>query len=43
MLLCIDDAHWADHASLRFLNYLARRLEGLPIAVIAAARPTQIR
>ena len=40
-LLCIDDAHWADHASLRFLNYLARRLEGLPIAVIAAARPTR--
>jgi DNA-binding CsgD family transcriptional regulator len=41
LLLCIDDAHWADHASLRFLNYLARRLEGLPIAVIAAARPVR--
>ena len=41
LLLCIDDAHWADHASLRFLTYLARRLEGLPIAVIAAARPTR--
>ena len=41
LLLCIDDAHWADHASLRFLNYLARRLEGLPIAVIAAARPAR--
>ena len=41
LLLCIDDGHWADHASLRFLTYLARRLEGLPIAIIAAARPAR--
>jgi hypothetical protein len=41
LLLCIDDAHWADHASLRFLTYLAGRPEGLPIAVIAAARPAR--
>ena len=41
VLLCVDDAHWADQASLRFLNYLGRRLEELPIAVIAAARPAQ--
>jgi DNA-binding CsgD family transcriptional regulator len=39
LLLCIDDVHWADQPSLRFLNYLSRRLEELPIAVIAAARP----
>jgi DNA-binding CsgD family transcriptional regulator len=39
LLLCIDDVHWADQASLRFLNYLGRRLEELPIAVVAAARP----
>ena len=39
LLLCIDDAHWADQASLRFLHYLGRRVEELPIAVIAAARP----
>jgi DNA-binding CsgD family transcriptional regulator len=39
LLLCIDDAHWADQASLRFLHYLGRRLEELPIAVVAAARP----
>jgi DNA-binding CsgD family transcriptional regulator len=38
LLLCIDDLHWADQASLRFLNYLARRLDDLPIAVVAAAR-----
>ena len=41
VLLCLDDVHWADQASLGFLNYLGRRLEELPIAVIAAARPAR--
>jgi DNA-binding CsgD family transcriptional regulator len=41
LLLCVDDAHWADQASLRFLHYLGRRLEELPIAVVAAARPAE--
>jgi DNA-binding CsgD family transcriptional regulator/tetratricopeptide (TPR) repeat protein len=41
LLLCIDDVHWADQASLRFLHYLGRRLEELPIAVVAAARPAR--
>jgi DNA-binding CsgD family transcriptional regulator len=41
VLLCIDDVHWADQASLRFLHYLGRRLGELPIAVVAAARPAQ--
>jgi DNA-binding CsgD family transcriptional regulator len=39
LLLCIDDVHWADQASLRFLHYLGRRLEELPVSVVAAARP----
>src|SRR5258708_24831389 len=39
LLLCIDDLHWADQASLRFLHYLGRRLDELPVAVVAAARP----
>ena len=39
LLLCIDDVHWADQASLRFLHYLGRRLQELPIAVVAATRP----
>lgn len=39
-LLCVDDVHWADEGSMRFLHYLARRLEELPIAVVAATRPT---
>ena len=39
LLLCLDDVHWADQASLRFLHYLGQRLEELPVAVVAAARP----
>ena len=39
LLLCVDDAHWADTPSLCWLHYLTRRLEGLRIAVILASRP----
>lgn len=38
LLLIVDDAHWCDRASLRFLLYLVRRLEGLPVAITLAAR-----
>jgi DNA-binding CsgD family transcriptional regulator len=38
LLLCIDDAHWADGASLRWIAYLARRLPELPACVIVARR-----
>ena len=38
-VLLIDDLHWADTPSLRWLSYLARRLEGVPLLVIAAMRP----
>jgi DNA-binding CsgD family transcriptional regulator len=38
LLLAIDDLHWCDRASLRFLAYLERRLEGLHVLVVAAAR-----
>jgi DNA-binding CsgD family transcriptional regulator len=41
LLLAVDDAHWADDLSLRFLAYLARRLEGLPAAVILTARSSE--
>jgi len=39
--LVIDDLHWADPASLRFLAYLAPRLDGMALAVIAATRPRE--
>lgn len=38
LLVAVDDAHWADGASLQFLAYLARRLEGLSVALIVAIR-----
>ena len=36
--LAIDDIHWSDAESLRFVNYLAPRLDGLPLAVVASTR-----
>ena len=38
VVLSVDDLHWCDPESLRFLNYLAPRLDGLPVAVLASAR-----
>ena len=38
LLLQIDDLHWCDPASLRFVAYLERRLEGLQVLVATAAR-----
>ena len=37
--LFVDDLHWSDTESLRFLDYLAPRLDGLAVAVIATTRP----
>jgi DNA-binding CsgD family transcriptional regulator len=37
-LIAIDDLHWADSPSLRWLSHLQRRLEGLPLLVIVATR-----
>jgi DNA-binding CsgD family transcriptional regulator len=37
--LLVDDLHWSDTESLRFLDYLAPRLDGLAVAVIATTRP----
>jgi predicted ATPase len=41
ILIVVDDAHWADDASLRWLAYLAPRLQGPRIAVIVALRPNE--
>src|SRR4051794_15264854 len=38
LLLEVDDLHWCDRPSLRFLAYLVRRLEGQPILVSASVR-----
>jgi DNA-binding CsgD family transcriptional regulator len=41
LVLAIDDAHWADSASLRFIRYLGERLHELPVLVALAARPRE--
>ncbi|MER5519896.1 AAA family ATPase [Streptomyces sp. NPDC002763] len=40
LLLAVDDAHWADEASLRFLSHLARRVTDLPVLLVLATRLT---
>jgi tetratricopeptide (TPR) repeat protein len=38
IVLVIDDSHWADVSTLRFLIFLGSRLEGLRILVLVARR-----
>jgi DNA-binding CsgD family transcriptional regulator len=39
LLVVVDDAHWADASSLRFLAFLRSRVAELPIAMVLALRP----
>jgi DNA-binding CsgD family transcriptional regulator len=39
LLVALDDAHWADADSLTLLRLMCRRLPGLPVALLATARP----
>jgi hypothetical protein len=39
--IVIDDLHWTDAPTLRWLTYLARRLEGLPLVVVLGLRPPE--
>ena len=39
LLMLVDDCHWVDRDSLRFLAFLAQRIEGLPVAMLLAGRP----
>jgi len=38
LLLAVDDAQWADDASIAFLSYLARRVDELAILIVYASR-----
>jgi len=38
LVIAVDDAHWADTASLRWLAHLAQRIEDVPVALLAATR-----
>ena len=41
LMLAVDDLHWCDRSSLRFVAYLAGRLEGLPVLVVAGLRTAE--
>jgi DNA-binding CsgD family transcriptional regulator len=41
LLLAVDDAHWADAASLDFLRFIVPRLEELPVLLVLACRPDE--
>lgn len=38
LVLAIDDLQWADEPSLRFLHFLAGRLDGMAVGVVVAVR-----
>jgi DNA-binding SARP family transcriptional activator/tetratricopeptide (TPR) repeat protein len=38
LLIAVDDVQWCDTGSLRYLGYLVRRLEGLPVLVVVSLR-----
>ena len=42
LLLAVDDLHWCDPPSLRFIAYLRRRLEGLPVLVVCGLRTSEL-
>ncbi|MDO8671439.1 MAG: protein kinase [Dehalococcoidia bacterium] len=41
LILFIDDLQWADAASVKLLEYIARRNKNCPILVMAAYRPSE--
>ncbi|MFL5843994.1 MAG: ATP-binding protein [Solirubrobacteraceae bacterium] len=41
LLIAIDDLHWVDRPSLRFLAYVLRRIEGVPMLVAAGLRSAE--
>jgi DNA-binding SARP family transcriptional activator len=41
-VLFADDLHWADQASLDVLAYVANRLAGRPLQIVAAWRPAEL-
>jgi class 3 adenylate cyclase/tetratricopeptide (TPR) repeat protein len=39
VVLVVEDLHWADPAMLEFLGHLVERASGLPLLIVATARP----
>src|SRR4051794_2583739 len=40
--IVIDDLHWTDAPTLRWLSFLGRRLEGLPLLLVLGLRPPEV-
>jgi DNA-binding CsgD family transcriptional regulator len=38
-LLVVDDLHWADGASVRFLEFLTNRIDAIPVLLLVTERP----
>ena len=41
LLLVLDDLHWCDRATLRWLAYVLPRLDGLDVLIVVGLRPTE--
>ena len=41
-LLVLEDLHWADEATLDALRFLGRRLDGLPVLIVATYRHDEV-
>jgi DNA-binding SARP family transcriptional activator len=42
LVLAVEDLHWADALSARFLAFLGRRLHRLPVLVVGTMRPEEL-
>lgn len=42
LVLLVDDAHWADQETLRWLSAFAERLDDLSVLVVVARRPGEV-
>jgi DNA-binding CsgD family transcriptional regulator len=41
VVLAVDDAHWSDEPSLRFLAYLIKRIDAVPVLALITRRPAE--
>src|SRR5262245_5738997 len=42
LLIAIDDLHWCDPPSMRWLAYVLARLEGLDVVIVVGLRPREL-
>ncbi|MET9914472.1 AAA family ATPase [Streptomyces sp. NPDC006476] len=43
LLILLDDVQWLDSHSLRWLNYVAKRIVGLPVVIVACLQEGDLR